>query len=104
MKTSEKQWLFTKAVAMLIFKADELGIALSFGDAFRDDRCPYGHPQSTHRHRLAVDLIARVDGVYSKGVSKEAHNLLHDYWDTLGGSRRIAKDLNHYSFEHNGVI
>ena len=30
---------------------------LRWGDAYRDPRVKYGHPQSVHRKRLAVDLI-----------------------------------------------
>ena len=32
------------------------------------------------------------------------HNELHDFWDSIGGSPRIEKDLNHYSLSHYGMV
>ena len=54
MTLQEKQSRFVMLVAQLIEHATELGYQLSFGDAYRDIRVPYGHPNSTHRKRLAV--------------------------------------------------
>ena len=105
MKTSEKQAEFTVAIAQLILHADSLGYGLTFGDCYRDPRCEYGHPKSTHRSRLAVDFNLFQDGEYLVGSDAEyAHNILHNFWDLKGGSRRLDGDLNHYSFTHNGVI
>lgn len=89
-----KQVIFTKAIARLMLHAEVLGLELTFGDAYRDPRVTYGHKYSTHRSRLAVDFNLPND---------IGHDKLHDYWDTIGGAERILEDLNHYSFEHNGI-
>lgn len=101
MRLSEKQRLFSVAIAKLIIYADSLGYGLTFGDAYRDPRVSYGHKNSCHRSRLAVDFNLFINGTYSP--HNKEHDKLHDYWDELGGAERIEKDLNHYSFEHNGV-
>ena len=103
-KLSKKQNKFTRAYPLLMLYAQYLGYELSDGDAYRDPRCKYGNPKSNHRNRLARDFNIFKDGVYL--IGKEAiiaHNKLHDFWDMLGGSKRIKRDLNHYSFLHNGV-
>lgn len=103
-KLVKKQNKFTRAYPILMLYAQYLGYEISDGDAYRDERCHYGHPNSTHRSRLARDFILRKDGVLLSGAAAAAaHNKLHDFWDMLGGSKRIARDLNHYSFKHNGV-
>jgi len=58
-------------------------------------------------HRIATRIVA---GVYYTAVSIfgwlpyfKAQNILHDYFDTLEGSKRIDNDLNHYSYKHNGA-
>lgn len=68
----------------------------------RCDDCPVGHPRSTHKVGLAVDinLYDQENNYLSTGAE---HELLHDHWDLLGGARRIDNDLNHYSFEWEGV-
>lgn len=97
----DKQWKFVKMVSKLITYADSLGYKLTFGDAYRDKNNPTGHPKSLHRKRLAVDFNLFIDGKYDTDGS--GHKILHDYWDELGGSERIEKDLNHYSLEHGGM-
>ena len=102
-----KQQRFALAIADLIQYAEEVGLAVTFGDAYRDPRLHgqmgfkqgYGHKNSCHKLRLAVDLNIIIDG---KIAGSNAYNKLHDYWDTIGGSERIANDLNHFSFEHEG--
>ncbi len=56
MSLAEKQMKFALAVASLIQKAAQMGYQTTLGDAYRDPRVPYGHPKSTHRVRLAIDL------------------------------------------------
>ena len=97
----DKQNKFAGMVALLILYAQSLGYQITFGDAFRDPRVSYGHPKSTHRVRLAVDLNLFKDDVYL--ASDEDHAPLHDFWDSIGGSERIKRDANHYSLEHQGV-
>lgn len=104
MRLSNKQQEFTLSIAKLIGYAHESGYGLTFGDAYRDPRVPYGHKRSAHRSRLAVDFNVFIGRDYLIGEDAEiAHGVLHNFWDTVGGSERIKKDLNHYSFEHQGV-
>ena len=99
-----KQATFTRKIGLLIHHAYLYGYDLTLGDCYRDNRCDYGHPKSTHRSRLAVDFNVGKDGNLLTGrEAEEAHNFLHDYWDILEGAKRIKQDLNHYSFKHNGV-
>jgi len=109
MTLGQKQRRFSLAIANLILAADRMGYAVTFGDAYRDPRLHgaigeargYGHPRSAHKMRLAVDLNLFKDGVYLTGGW--AHAPLHDVWDAMGGAPRIAHDMNHYSFEHDGM-
>jgi len=102
-----KQQQFAVALAGLILHANKRGLLVTFGDAYRDPRLHgamgitkgYGAKNSCHKLRLAVDLNLVIDG---KLAGPEAYAPLHDYWDTVGGSKRIAADMNHFSFEHNG--
>ena len=43
-----------------------------------------------------------LNGTYIE--DKTGHEQLHDIWDIMGGARRIHGDMNHYSFEWQGVI
>lgn len=93
---------FTVAIGRLIAEANIKGISLSFGDAYRDPRVfgpvgesmGYGTARSCHKSRLAVDFNV---------LNPESHKILHDIWDSLGGSERLASDMNHYSFSYNGM-
>ena len=101
MTLREKQSRFVKMVADLIIFAYKMEYEFTFGDAY----ARAGHrPNSCHYVRLAIDLNVFKDGRYlDKGLEMEAvHGGLHDYWDSLGGAKRIDNDLNHYSMEHEG--
>lgn len=104
MSLSKKQREFTKAITALLNYGLSLGYEFTFGDAYRADTCTHGHTQSCHRSRLAVDFNLFVDGEYITDSDHIAFHILHDYWDMLGGARRISNDMNHFSFEHNGII
>ncbi len=97
----DKQNRFASMSALLIHYIQALGYQVTYGDAYRDERVTYGHPRSTHRFRLALDLNIFKDGVYLS--SDEAHAPFHDFWDSIGGAERIKGDGNHYSLEHEGV-
>ena len=101
MRLSKKQQEFSVMIAKLVLWADERGYGLTYGDAYRDQRVTYGHKNSLHRKRLAVDFNLFLDGEFM--VDGVGHNELHTYWDSLGGSKRIDNDLNHYSLEHGGM-
>ena len=60
-----------------------------------------GHTRSLHLSKLAQDYNIFKDGVFLRDGT--GHAELHNYWDKLGGAKRIAKDLNHYSYAHDGM-
>lgn len=104
MSLGNLQRQFTLSISHLIAFAYNRGYELTFGDAFRDHRVPYGHPRSAHKSRLAVDLNLFENGVYLQKT--EHHKTLGDYWKTLHPLARWGGDFqdgNHYSFEYNGV-
>ena len=98
-KTQSK---FCGMIARLLLFAESIGEEPTLGDAYRDERAfgeygntkAYGHPKSTHKVRLACDINLKDD---------KNHERLHDFWDLLGGSPRIAGDMNHYSIEWEGI-
>lgn len=102
MTLRSKQEEFSIALAKLLLHADKLGIGVSIGDVYRDPRVHgvvgekkgYGHAKSCHKLKLAADLNL---------LDAADHGRLHDFWDDLGGSQRIPGDMNHYSFEWQGM-
>lgn len=101
MSLVNKQHKFTQMVARLLLHADSLGYQVTFGDAYRDPRVEYGHPNSLHRKRLAVDLNLFKDGWWLKET--EDHRPLGEYWESIGGTwGGRFNDGNHYSLEHEG--
>jgi hypothetical protein len=112
MRLGEKQELFSRMIPLLYLYAQFHGYQIRTGDVFRDPRLHgeigekvgYGHKDSCHKLKLAIDANVTKDGVYLEGqAAKEAHNFLHDFWDMLGGSKRIPHDLNHYSRAYRGM-
>lgn len=102
MKLEEKQRKFVLMISQLIGFAYANGYELTFGDAYRDPRCPYGSETSLHKIRLAVDFNLFRDGVYLS--STEDHAILGEFWESIGGSwgGRFS-DGNHYSLSHGGM-
>ena len=101
MSLREKQSKFVWMVGQLITYAHTLGYELTFGHATRCQDCPTGHVKSLHKERLAIDLNLFIDGEYQRG--SRGHEILHHFWESLGGSPMIPGDANHYSLEHNGM-
>ena len=112
MRLVEKQWLFTRLAAELIIEAYDAGYKMTFGDAFRDPRLHgfmgqkmgYGHANSCHKARLAIDLNLFKDGEFL--TSTEAHKPISKLWIPKHELCRWGGDFrdgNHYSFEHDGV-
>ena len=97
-----KQSKFVRMVGFLILHATSLGYDLTFGDAYRDKRVTYGHPNSLHRKRLAIDFNLFKGGKYLKDT--EDYRGLGQYWESIGGSwgGRFG-DGNHFSLEHDGM-
>ncbi len=97
----EKQQQFMRMLPELLNHLHSLGYEATGGDLYRDERCGYGHENSLHKSRLAIDINLFRQGRYIKG--EEGHVLLHAYWQLLGGAKMIEGDANHYSLEHAGM-
>lgn len=80
-------------LAKLILYANKKGYIVTGGDWMRDERCPYGYPNSLHKRRLATDLnLFKVVGNRKYYLQKtEQYKFLGDYWESLKG------DLAQYS-------
>ncbi len=115
MSDRRKQAHFARCVGeLLVFGCAQPGYELTFGDAFRDPRVPYGHPKSCHRRRLAVDLNLFVNGVFIEKSDAPEWQVLGNFWESLdprarwGGKGKLhpeglQHDGNHFSFEDEGV-
>jgi hypothetical protein len=102
MSLGADQRRFTLMLAQLITYAYDEGYELSVGDAFRDVSVPYGHPDSCHRKRLAMDLNLFKEGKYM--TDTKDHLPLGEYWESIGGSwGGRFNDGNHYSIEYKGM-
>lgn len=109
MTLGQKQRKFTLMISQLIKWTYENGYEMTFGDAYRDrrlhgnlgEKIGYGHKNSNHKQRLAVDLNLFKDGKYL--TSTESHKPIGEKWESMGGTwgGRFS-DGNHYSLEHNG--
>ncbi len=111
---TDRQAAFASAVARLILHAERLGYRVRFGDCYRDPRCPYGHPQSAHKNRLAVDLMLDIrtglNGEWVFQQESEAYLPLGEWWEAeykqyaaAWGGRFQKRDGNHFSFSWDGV-
>ncbi|PIB28913.1 hypothetical protein BFP77_08325 [Maribacter sp. 4U21] len=122
MKLSTKQQIFTLNIAKLILKANEMGILLTFGDAFRTQDQQYLYYKGLtfikgmlakvsrkswtmdgqHLKRLAVDFNHFLNGGADLTYKKEYLQELGDYWESLhpdnrwGGNFKKTIDTPHY--------
>lgn len=97
MTLGQAQEAFSLMLGKLLVFAYEKGYKVRMGDVWARD----GHKaNSNHYIKLAADLNLFKDGVFLQDGS--GHGELHDYWDLLGGAKRIDNDLNHYSIEWQG--
>lgn len=90
---------FAAAAAQLILKAFEMGYEVTLGDAYRDERCPYGSKSSLHKRRLAIDLNLFKDGVYL--TETKDHAALGAWWEETFPKARWGgnfNDGNHYEW------
>ena len=113
MTLGEKQELFMRMLPALLIKAFGLGFEIRGGDLFRDPRVHgavgekvgYGHKNSNHKNKLAIDLNLFKNGQYL--TTTEDHRELGEWWEKQhelcrwGG--RFA-DANHYSLWHDGMM
>lgn len=92
----KQQFQFSSMVSLLISFAKLKGYELTFGDAYRDRRCPYGVKDSFHHKRLAIDLNLFKNGVYL--TETKDHKELGEFWEYIGGTWGGRwGDGNHYS-------
>jgi len=107
----QKQSRFVLMIAGLIDYAYGLGYELSFGDAYRDPRVhgelgekvAYGHANSCHKLRLAVDFNLFLGGKWLN--STDDYEPLGLWWEAIGGTwggRFTSADGNHFSLEQDG--
>lgn len=99
-RLSAHQQVFSKNIGLLIEKADELGIGLTFGEAWRTiyqqrEYVRQGKSltlNSNHLQRLAVDFNFFIDGelTYDWATIKP----LGDYWESLDPNNRWGGDWN----------
>lgn len=108
MRLSEKRANFSLALALLVLwinKKTKYNVAVDY--VKRCKHCKVGRKKSCHKSGLAVDLnLYDENWNYLGGDNEEtrkAHLECHSKWIKLGGSAPINVDLNHYSFEHNGM-
>ncbi len=105
MSMQKKQSEFVVMVSSLINYASELGYELTLGDGYRDPRVfgnpgtkkGYGHTNSKHKSRLAIDFNLFINGDFQ--TSTEAHKPLGEFWESIGGKwggRFSNPDGNHY--------
>lgn len=110
---AELQKDFTSCIAELIIFANDSGLELTFGDAYRDPRVHgevgrkigYGHKSSAHKQRLAVDFnLFSSEGDYL--TSTLDYEPLGRYWVTLHSHASWGGDFgdgNHFSFKYQGI-
>jgi len=113
-KKSDLQWEFLQCLALLIGYARMNGYKLTMGRGYaspKANEADGGHPNSTHLHRLAIDLNLFVD-VDDDGKpdwiedDHPAWTDLGEYWVWLHTEARWGGswgDFNHFSFEWQGV-
>ncbi|MGY5846601.1 M15 family metallopeptidase [Salegentibacter sp. HM20] len=100
MKLSEKQQIFSKNIALLIFFADSQNIGLTFGHAWRslEDQKRLFETKKTktlnsqHLNRLAVDFNFFIGGVLT--YKWEDVKPLGDFWVSLHPQNRWGGDWN----------
>lgn len=108
MSLGEQQRKFAFYVSQLIQHIYANGMAVTFGDAYRDPRAfgaigqqkCYGHPNSNHKRRLAIDLnLFSPDGTYL--TDTESHRPFGEWWEHLHPRCRWGgryDDANHYEY------
>lgn len=109
----DKQKLFTRLLPKLLMYAHKKGYEVTLGDAYRSPKVfgqigifkGYGHRNSNHKRRLAIDLNLFKDGEYLD--MSEDHRELAEYWKGLHPDCRSGidfNDANHYSIIYRGQM
>lgn len=125
MKLSDKQQIFSRAIARFILILHDHGIGCTLGEALRPDALTKlyaeqgkGIDNSLHELKLAIDLNLFERGVYLTDSTCDTYKLAGRLWKEMlipegctpcwGGDfkdkhGKPKPDGNHFSFEHNGV-
>lgn len=101
MTLGQKQEKFSNMIMLLLIHIHALGYQVRGGHWYRCENCYTGAKNSAHKLKLAFDVNLFKNGEYL--TSGKEHEIIHDYWDSIGGAPRIPNDLNHYSLSHNGI-
>lgn len=97
MSLRKSQSEFTKALALLILYAYQLGFELTISDVQSFPEHNRHRENSDHYVRLAADLNLFRGGKYLKFT--ESHRLLGEFWEKLGGIWGGRwNDGNHYGW------
>lgn len=116
MTLREKQSIFALLSAKLILKANDMGFAVTWGEAYRSPeeaarlaKLGKGIKASLHTQRLAIDLNLFRNGTYLR--LSEDYRPLGEWWESQsfpgvvcawGGRFAERPDGNHFSIKHNG--
>ena len=105
-----KQEQFSRKMMLLMMHIHALGYCMRGEQWLRCQTCPIGHKRSLHKSKLAFDItlsyspaVGIKPKVLTGKAAEKAHAKVHDYWDSIGGSKRISWDLNHYSLAYQGM-
>lgn len=109
----DKQKKFMRLLPRLIDYIHEQGYECAGGDLERNPRVfgpvgtakGYGHRNSNHKRRLAIDIHLYKDGEYLD--MSEDHRPIGEFWKSLDpdcrwGGDFPAPDGNHYSLAYRG--
>ena len=110
MTLGERQEHFSRCLMLLLLHIHAAGYSVRGGHWMRCRNCHTGARRSVHKEKLAVDLNLSLSPSQDERprfltgrAARLAHSKFHDYWDSLGGAKRINRDLNHYSLPYQGM-
>jgi len=106
MNLSQEQQIFSQQIALLIIRANSMGVNLTFGEAWRtkEQQAIYVKEgksktmDSNHLRRLAVDFNFFIEGklYYRHPMISELGN----YWESLD---RLNRWGGHFSYFYDGA-
>jgi hypothetical protein len=105
-EVGDKRRKHSVMLAHLILYMDSLGYGVTLARGYASqaaNAADGGHVRSLHLDGLAQDinLYDPETGEYIR--DGRGHDIAHDYWDKMGGAKRIANDMNHYSIAYRGM-